>query len=50
MKCQLCEAKCKNLILIKNRINGNQLNICEGCAKKFKINEQNRKESGKSFM
>ena len=37
VKCQLCEKqnKLENTLIIKNKINGNELRICKKCGKAF---------------
>lgn len=40
-KCELCGKSCRDRITIKNRVNGNELKVCGGCVKKFKIKQEN---------
>ena len=36
-KCQLCDkyAQLENTLIIKNKINGNELRVCKECGKEF---------------
>lgn len=40
MKCEMCDRNTGNLQKIKNRHNGNELNICQSCAVHFGFSVQ----------
>lgn len=35
VKCEMCGAKTSKIVVIKNRKNGNELNICQACAAEY---------------
>lgn len=39
-KCELCGESCRERVTIKNRINGNELKICNECMEKFQFEQE----------
>lgn len=39
-KCELCGESCRERVAIKNRINGNELKICNECMEKFQFEQE----------
>lgn len=47
--CELCDCRISKILKIKNKINGNELNICRSCAVKYGFAQKSNAErhSGK---